>query len=36
MEHTLRSSGAGTVTQILCAPGAQVDAGDVLVVVEPT
>jgi propionyl-CoA carboxylase alpha chain len=35
MEHTLRSGGAGTVTQVLCAPGAQVDVGDVLVVVEP-
>jgi len=35
MEHTLRSSGAGTVTRVLCAPGAQVDVGDVLVVVEP-
>jgi propionyl-CoA carboxylase alpha chain len=35
MEHTLRSSGAGTVAQVLCIPGAQVDVGDVLVVVEP-
>jgi biotin carboxyl carrier protein len=35
MEHTLRSGGAGTVTEILCAPGVQVDVGDVLVVVEP-
>jgi propionyl-CoA carboxylase alpha chain len=35
MEHTLRSSGAGTVSQVLCAPGAQVDVGEVLVIVEP-
>jgi propionyl-CoA carboxylase alpha chain len=35
MEHTLRSGGAGTVTDVLCAPGVQVDVGDVLVVVEP-
>jgi len=35
MEHTLRSGGVGTVTRILCAPGDQVDVGDVLVVVEP-
>jgi biotin carboxyl carrier protein len=35
MEHTLRSGGAGTVTQVLCAPGSQVDVGDLLVVVEP-
>jgi propionyl-CoA carboxylase alpha chain len=35
MEHTLRSSGAGTVAQVLCTPGAQVDVGEVLVVVEP-
>jgi biotin carboxyl carrier protein len=35
MEHTLRTGGAGTVAQVLCAPGQQVDGGDVLVVVEP-
>jgi propionyl-CoA carboxylase alpha chain len=35
MEHTLRSTGAGTVGQVLCAPGDQVDVGDLLVVVEP-
>jgi propionyl-CoA carboxylase alpha chain len=36
MEHTLRSTGAGTVGQVLCAPGDQVDVGDLLVVMEPT
>jgi biotin carboxyl carrier protein len=35
MEHTLRSDGAGTVTQITGAPGQQVDVNDLLVVVEP-
>ena len=35
MEHTLRAGGAGIVAQILCAPGDQVDVGDVLVMVEP-
>jgi acetyl/propionyl-CoA carboxylase alpha subunit len=35
MEHTLRAGGAGTVSEIRCAPGQQVDVGDVLVVVEP-
>jgi propionyl-CoA carboxylase alpha chain len=35
MEHTLRSTGAGTVGHVLCAPGDQVDVGDLLVVVEP-
>jgi acetyl/propionyl-CoA carboxylase alpha subunit len=35
MEHTLRSGGEGVVGQILCAPGDQVDVGDILVVVEP-
>jgi propionyl-CoA carboxylase alpha chain len=36
MEHTLRSTGAGSVGRVLCAPGDQVDVGDLLVVVEPT
>jgi propionyl-CoA carboxylase alpha chain len=31
MEHTLRADGAGTVTQVLCAPGQQVDVNDLLV-----
>jgi acetyl/propionyl-CoA carboxylase alpha subunit len=35
MEHTLPSTGLGTVSQVLCAPGDQVDVGDLLVVVEP-
>jgi propionyl-CoA carboxylase alpha chain len=35
MEHTLGSTGTGTVGQVLCAPGDQVDVGDLLVVVEP-
>jgi 3-methylcrotonyl-CoA carboxylase alpha subunit len=35
MEHTLRAGGAGTVSQVRCAPGDQVDVGEVLVVVEP-
>jgi biotin carboxyl carrier protein len=34
MEHTLRAPHAGRVTQVLCAPGDQVEAGAVLVVVE--
>ena len=36
MEHTLRATGAGTITQVLCVPGQQVDVGDLLVAVEPT
>jgi propionyl-CoA carboxylase alpha chain len=36
MEHTLRAGGTGTVAQILCAPGQQVDMGDLLMAVEPT
>jgi len=36
MEHTLRSGGTGVVGQVFCAPGDQVDVGDILVVVEPT
>ena len=36
MEHTLRADGAGTVSRIDCAPGQQVDVGDLLVVLEPT
>ncbi len=36
MEHTLRADGAGTVGQIACAPGQQVDVGDLLVAVEPS
>ena len=35
MEHTLRADGAGTVSQIDCVPGQQVDVGDLLVAVEP-
>jgi len=35
MEHTLRTAGAGTVARVQCAPGDQVDVGDLLVVVEP-
>jgi propionyl-CoA carboxylase alpha chain len=35
MEHTLRATGAGTVTSITCDVGQQVDVGDVLVAVEP-
>ncbi len=35
MEHTLRANGAGTVAQIHCAPGQQVDVNDLLVTVEP-
>jgi propionyl-CoA carboxylase alpha chain len=36
MEHTLRSTGPGTVGRVLCAPGDQVDVGDLLIAVEPT
>jgi biotin carboxyl carrier protein len=36
MEHALRSPHAGVVTQVLCSPGDQVEAGAVLVVVEET
>jgi propionyl-CoA carboxylase alpha chain len=35
MEHTLRASGAATVSEVLCAPGQQVDVGDLLVTLEP-
>jgi 3-methylcrotonyl-CoA carboxylase alpha subunit len=35
MEHTLRANGAGTVAQIHCAAGQQVDVNDLLVSVEP-
>jgi biotin carboxyl carrier protein len=35
MEHTLRANGAGTVAQVRCAPGQQVDVNDLLVAVEP-
>jgi propionyl-CoA carboxylase alpha chain len=35
MEHILRAGGAGTVAQVLCAAGDQVEVGDVLVIVEP-
>ena len=31
MEHTLRANGAGTVAQVHCAPGQQVDVDDLLV-----
>ncbi len=36
MEHTLRADGTGTVGQIACAPGQQVDVGDLLITVEPS
>ncbi|HVB92098.1 MAG TPA: biotin carboxylase N-terminal domain-containing protein [Acidimicrobiales bacterium] len=36
MEHTLRAGGTGKVSQVLCAPGQQVDVGDLLVSIEPT
>jgi acetyl/propionyl-CoA carboxylase alpha subunit len=36
MEHTLRADGAGTVGDIACVPGQQVDVGDLLVSVEPS
>jgi propionyl-CoA carboxylase alpha chain len=35
MEHTLRADGAGTVNRLECAPGQQVDVGDLLVSLEP-
>jgi propionyl-CoA carboxylase alpha chain len=35
MEHTLRAPHAGIITEVDCAPGDQVEAGAVLVVVEP-
>jgi biotin carboxyl carrier protein len=35
MEHTLRAGGAGTVSDILCVVGQQVDVGDLLVAVTP-
>jgi propionyl-CoA carboxylase alpha chain len=35
MEHTLRAGGAGTVAQVHCAAGEQVDVHDLLVTVEP-
>ena len=35
MEHTLRANGAGTVAQVQCAPGQQVDVHDLLVTVVP-
>ena len=35
MEHTLRANGAGTVAQVNCAAGQQVDVHDLLVTVEP-
>jgi propionyl-CoA carboxylase alpha chain len=35
MEHTLSANGAGTVAQVHCAPGQQVDVNDLLVSVEP-
>ena len=35
MEHTLRADGTGTVAQVHCAPGQQVDVNDLLVSVEP-
>jgi acetyl/propionyl-CoA carboxylase alpha subunit len=35
MEHTLRADGAGTVSEVRCEPGQQVDVGDLLVALEP-
>ena len=35
MEHTLRANGAGTVAQVLCVAGQQVDVDELLVVMEP-
>ena len=35
MEHTLRAKGAGTVAQVDCAAGEQVDVHDLLVTVRP-
>ena len=35
MEHTLRAGGAGTVVQVRCGAGDQVDLHDLLVTVEP-
>jgi acetyl/propionyl-CoA carboxylase alpha subunit len=35
MEHTLRANGAGTVAQVHCTPGQQVDVHDLLVTVKP-
>jgi propionyl-CoA carboxylase alpha chain len=35
MEHPVRAPGEGTVTELRVTAGSQVDAGDVLVVVEP-
>ena len=35
MEHTLRANGAGTVAQVQCAPGQQVDVHDLLITVVP-
>jgi acetyl/propionyl-CoA carboxylase alpha subunit len=35
MEHTLRAAGAGTVSEVDCQPGQQVDVGDLLVALEP-
>jgi propionyl-CoA carboxylase alpha chain len=35
MEHTLRAKGAGTVVQVDCAAGEQVDVHDLLVTVRP-
>ena len=35
MEHTVRSAEAGTVTEIRHAAGDRVDAGDLLVVIQP-
>jgi acetyl/propionyl-CoA carboxylase alpha subunit len=35
MEHTLRADGAGTVSEVRCEPGQQVDVGDLLVALDP-
>ncbi|HXZ61592.1 MAG TPA: biotin carboxylase N-terminal domain-containing protein [Acidimicrobiales bacterium] len=34
MEHTLRADGAGTVAEVACAPGQQVDVNDLLIALE--
>ena len=36
MQHTVSAPYAGTVTELDVSPGAQVAAGEVLAVVEPT
>jgi biotin carboxyl carrier protein len=36
MQHTVTTAHAGTVTDLSVRPGDQVDAGEVLAVVDPT